>query len=209
MHLLLLQSCAEVPVVEIAAADTEVGSEAEPAQIWCKQPSAHWIDLAPDVSQIADGTAKSKNVGSGSNRAAHGKVQWSPNEVQGKLDAVESCTLLGERDSLRVDGSGTSSPSTVGSVAHGSVQCSPYRSEDVARWMQRGLLERPVLPLSITRWEELANGHGMSVDSPTADGEANCGAAGYRKKYRCSWVGEEELGESQRGDEGCHYGGCF
>jgi hypothetical protein len=152
MHLVLLQSCAEVPVVEIAAADTEVGSEAEPAQIWRKQPSTDWVDLAPDVSQIADGTAKSKNVDSGSNWAAHGKVQWSPNEVQGKLDAVESCTLLGERDSLRIDGSGTSRPSTVGSVAHGSIQCSPYRSEDVTRRMQRGLLERPVLPLGVTRW---------------------------------------------------------
>jgi hypothetical protein len=151
VHLVLLQSCAEVPVVEIAAANTEVGSEAEPAQIRYEQPSADRVDLAPDVGQIADGAAKSKNVGSGRNWATHGKVQWSPNEVQGKLDAVESCTLLGKRNSLRVDGSGTSRPSTVGSVAHGSVQCSPYRSEDVAGWVQRRLLQRPVLPLGVTR----------------------------------------------------------
>jgi hypothetical protein len=119
--LVLLQSCLEVPIVEIAAADTEVGSEAEPAQVRRKQPSADGVDLAPDVGQIANGTAKSKNIDRCSNWSAHRKVQWSPNEVQGELDAVESCTLLGECDSLRVDRSGTSRPSTVGRVAHGGV----------------------------------------------------------------------------------------
>jgi hypothetical protein len=167
-HLLLLQSCAEVPVVEVTAADTEVGSEAEPAQVRRKQPSADRVDLAPDVGQVADGSAKSKNVDSGSNWLAHGKVQWSPDQVQGKLDAVESGTLLGECDGLRINGSGASRPGTVGSVAHGSVQCSPYRSKDVARRMQRRLLERPVLPLGVTGWIGISrwsqDGSGCSYD---------------------------------------------
>jgi hypothetical protein len=45
------------------------------------------------------------------------------------------------------------------------------------------------------------------ADGPTADGEAHCCTAGYRKKNRCSWVGEDEAGERQGGDVGGHYGG--
>jgi hypothetical protein len=135
MRLVLLQRCSEVPVVEIAATDTKISSKAEPAQVRRQQPSADGIDLAPNVGQIANSTTKSKNVDSCSNRSSHGKVKRSPNQVQCELDAVEGGTLLGECDSLRIDGSGTSCPSTVGSVAHGGVECSPYRPKDVARWM--------------------------------------------------------------------------
>jgi hypothetical protein len=120
-RLVLLQRCPEVPVVEIAAADTKISSEAEPAQVRRKQPSADGVDLTPNVGQVANGTAKSKDIDGCGNWSAHGKVKRSPNQVQGELDAVEGGALLGECDSLRVHGSGTSRPSTVGSVAHGGV----------------------------------------------------------------------------------------
>jgi hypothetical protein len=103
LRLVLLQRRPEVPVVQVAASNTKVGSKAEPAQVWGKQPSAHRVDLAPDVGKIANSAAKSENIGSRRNWATHGKVQWGPDEVQGQLNTVESSTLFGKSDSLRIE----------------------------------------------------------------------------------------------------------
>jgi hypothetical protein len=97
LHLILLQRFSEVPVIQIAASDlhissalgiflllhrysthTKICSEAEPAQIWSKQPPTYRIDLTPDVGNIAHNSAKSKNVSCSSNWAAHGEVQRCP-----------------------------------------------------------------------------------------------------------------------------------
>jgi hypothetical protein len=150
LRLVLLHRLSEVPVIQVAASDTKVGSKAEPAQVWSQQPSTHRVDLAPDIGKIAHSPAKSEDIDSRSNWAAHSKVQWSPDEVQGQLNTVESSTLLGKSDSLRIDGSSSSRPGTVSCVAHGGIDCGPYWSKDEARWVKRWLLQRPILPLCVT-----------------------------------------------------------
>jgi hypothetical protein len=120
-RLILLERGPEVPVVQVAAPDTKIRSEAEPAQVRSKEPSAHRIDLAPDIGKIANSAAESKDVDSRSDWTAHGKVQGSPDQVQSELNAVKGGTLLGESDSLRVDGSCTSTPRTVSRVAHSGI----------------------------------------------------------------------------------------
>jgi hypothetical protein len=54
---------------------------------------------------------------------------------------------LGKSNSVRVHRVRSSRVRAIGSVAHGSIQCCPYWAEDVARWVQRGLLQRSVCRL--------------------------------------------------------------
>lgn len=128
---------------------TEVGSEADPADIRREQPSADGVNLSPDVGQVADGTPECKDVDGRGDWSSHGEVEWGPEQVQGKLDAVESGTLLGEGYSLRVDGGSTGRPRSVGGIAHGSIQASPYWAEDVSWGMEWWLLQSAILPLCV------------------------------------------------------------
>ena len=43
----------------------EIGSIAEPAQIWSNAPSSHGINLRPDICQIAHRASKERDVGGG------------------------------------------------------------------------------------------------------------------------------------------------
>jgi hypothetical protein len=191
-HLILLKRCPEVPVIQVAASDTEVGSKAEPTQVRSKKPSTDRIDLAPNVGKIANSTAKSEDVGSCSDWTAHGKVQGSPDQVQGELNAVKGGTLLGESDSLRVDGGGASSPRTVSRVAHGGIECGPYWSENVARWVKRWLLQRPVLLLRVASCKKVRRRPNTVckdivrlMENPTAVPQATgsrIAAAGFEKR---------------------------
>ena len=79
------------------------------------------------------------------------------------MDGVEGRTMLhdvrsgdcsasgrvyfGKSDRLRVDGRSAGRVRTIRSVAHGSIEGRPYWSKDVARRVQRGLLERSVCGL--------------------------------------------------------------
>lgn len=182
--LVFLESCREVPVVEITAPSTKVGREADPGDVRSKQPPADGVDLTPDVGKVADGTTESEDVDCRSNWTSQGEVQRSPDQVKCKLDAVESGTLLGESYSLRVDGGSAGRPGSVGGVAHCSIQRRPYWAKDITWWMEWRLLEGAVLPLCVA-W---------------ADGKANSCSAGYRQKYRCGRVGEEKSRQSQGGD---------
>lgn len=73
---------------------TEIGSEAEPAQVGRKQPSACRIDLTPDVGKVTYSAAESEDVDGGRDRSSKAEVQRCPDEVKSQLNRVQRCSLL-------------------------------------------------------------------------------------------------------------------
>lgn len=65
---------------------------------------------------------------------------------------------LGKSNGLGVKRRGARGVGTVRGVAHGGIQRRPYWPEDVARWMQRRLLERAVRGLGDTGCTRLSVG---------------------------------------------------
>lgn len=72
----------------------EISGEAQPCHIGGQEPSAGLINLVPGVGEVADDAVESDNVGNGFNGTAETEEQRGPNQVQAKLDGVESCALL-------------------------------------------------------------------------------------------------------------------
>jgi hypothetical protein len=73
----------------------EIRCKADPAQVWGEQPSAGRVNLSPDIDEVGESSTKGEDVDCGGNGFTEAKVERSPHKVQGKLNSVESRSVLG------------------------------------------------------------------------------------------------------------------
>ena len=83
--------------------NTEIGSEADPAQIWSKQPATHGIDLTPYTCKVRHGTTKGEDVDRGGHRTANTEIKRGPEQIQDKLDGVKSGSMFSKGNGLGID----------------------------------------------------------------------------------------------------------
>jgi len=129
----LLVGRPEIPIVEIAGSDTEIGSKAKPAKVWGEEPAAGRVNLTPDVGEAGHGTSQGQDIEAGGDGPAQAKVEGCPQEIQPKLDGVERGPVLSKRNGVGVRRGHARGVRTIGSVAHGRIQRRPYWAKDVAR----------------------------------------------------------------------------
>lgn len=154
----LLPPARQVPAVDMADADAQVGGEPEPAEIRHHAPGRDGVDGAPEVGEVGVGGDEGEDVGGRGHGPPQAEEQRGPDEVQRQLGRVDGGGVpRGGDDGGRGEGGGgAEGPGAVRGVAHQAVEDGPYRAEDPVRRGQGWLAEGGICLFCLLVWVVLA-----------------------------------------------------